>query len=107
MKYMVISQFRPEDWEAYVKKNSELDTDRNKNPQKYPKRIMAAFYPLTEWPKLDPGSMIGFDIVEADSEEQIENHMAFWTSVKVGGIPSSDKWYIPVLDLYKVATKMK
>jgi hypothetical protein len=107
MKYMMITEYNSEDYEAMMKKDNEISADREKNPKTYPKRIVGGLYVIGEWPKLSPETLKAFDIVEADSEEQVENHVAHWTSARVGQVPSVKKIYVPLLDARKVVGKMK
>ena len=106
MKYLMISEGNAEDWEAALKWDSEISADREKNPEKYPKRIVASLVPIGEWPRLSPDSIKSIGIVEGD-EEQIENYIAHWMSARVSDVPSIRRWYVPLLEGPKVVAKMK
>jgi len=106
MKYLMITEYKAGEFDVMMKKDNEISADRQKNPKKYPKQIVAGQYVVGEWPKLSPDTVKAFDIVEAD-EEQIENHMAHWTSAMVGEVPSLKKTYVPLLDAKKVVGKMR
>jgi hypothetical protein len=98
MKYMVVTEFNSEDWEAAIKKNNELIVDDERNPGKYPKKVTSPLIPAVEWPRLSPDSIKVIEIVEADSVEQKKNNFAFWTAARISGVPSLRKWYVPLLD---------
>jgi hypothetical protein len=104
MKYLHITEYDTKDGDAFMKKNNELSADREKNPKKYPQRIISGLMPITEWPKLSPDSVKFVDILEAD-EEQIENHTVFWYTAMVGEVPSVKKWYVPLIDTAKTTPK--
>jgi len=108
MKYLLITEINAEDVEAFFKKNDERVIDSEKNPDRYPKRVGAAYFVLAELPKLSPDSIKGFEIVEADSEEQMENYNVYWWSARVAGIaPSLRKYFVPIAQANKVGDKMR
>ena len=105
MKYLLIHEVEAQDSEAFRKKNDERIIDSDKNPGKYPERVGAAYFVLSEWPKLSPDSIKGIEIVEAKDDEQIEDYVAFWFSAQ-SGIPSIRKWIMPLAQANRVAYKI-
>lgn len=97
MKFLMITEYDAKDFEAFLRKDSQISADREQNPEKYPKRILAGLGLAGEWPKLSPDTLKGIDILEADAE-QIENHKAFWWAAQAEDVPSVRKTYIPLLD---------
>jgi hypothetical protein len=107
LKFLMITECKPEEMVAMLKKDAVINADREKNPENYPKTIAKGLWVMGEWPKLSPDTMKGFDLVEADSVEQVENHVAFWSSTMIAENPSLKKIYVPLLDASKLIAKMK
>ena len=107
LKFLMITECRPEEMVATAKKDAVINADREKNPKNYPKIIAEGLWVTGGWPKLSPDTMKGFDIVEAERVEQVENHIAFWTATMIAETPLLKKIYVPLLDASKVFAKIK
>lgn len=105
LKFLMISECKPEEMVAMAKKDAVINADREKNPENYPKIITKGLWLIGEWPKLSPDTFKAIDIVEADSVEQVENHVAFWTSTMIADTPSLKKIYVPLLDASKLGPR--
>lgn len=52
MKYLVITEWCPEETDALLQAMNKMEIDRDRNPDKHPKTLMPGYMPLTELPRL-------------------------------------------------------
>ncbi len=86
MKYILLWEFCPEDFDKAVEKHQAYGKDREKHPDKYAEVLFPSHWMA--------GETKGFEVVEATSE-QIKNEMLFW--IKILTVK-----FVPILEPAKV-----
>jgi len=91
MKYIVFSEYKPKDFDELMEKRKQLQEEREKTPEKYPKRIFP--------PHMIGGGRTGktFSVVEA-TEEQILNSALLYAH----WLPFMKMEYAPIVEADKV-----
>ena len=96
MKYLVINECSPEDWNTAIERDAIVQVDREKYPGKYPKFAITTCILSTELPKLTE-SFRTVDIYDVDNPEQLTNIAAFWDAQKLD-VKSFKRYYIPLFE---------
>jgi hypothetical protein len=96
MKYLVINEWSPEDWNTAIKRDAIIQADRERFPRKYPKKPIETCFLSTELPKLTE-TFRTVDVYDVDDPEQLTNLAAFWDAQKVD-LKSFKRWYIPLFE---------
>jgi hypothetical protein len=92
MKYIVFTEFSNDDWDKLSEGAKKIWTEREKAPDKYPKKIFPDHFILGDLPTFTE-TIRGVTVYETDDPQQLKNVIAFWTAQ---GIKSVKRWFIPI-----------
>ena len=109
MKYLCILEISQDEFEKIAEQDQRLQTERELNPGKYPKKIGSDYAILGSLPRLTEtpnATWVCFVTYEADTPEQLAELSALYAS-QSPEVKTHKRWLLPIIELGPFMDKLK